>query len=108
MKIAIVTETFLPSIDGVVTRLCATIQWLQNNGHSVCVIAPDLGVYEFEGAKVVGIPAKSFFLYKDMKLAFPSRKVKKVLEQFQPDLVHVVNPAMLGIAGIYYGRKLQL
>jgi glycosyltransferase involved in cell wall biosynthesis len=108
MKIAIVTETFLPSTDGIVTRLCSTIQWLQRNGHSVCVIAPDLGVSEFAGAKVVGIPARTFFLYRDKKFAFPSRKVKTALQQFQPDIVHVVNPAVLGVAGIYYSRRFKL
>lgn len=108
MKIAIVTETFLPSTDGIVTRLCATIRWLRQNGHEVCIIAPDLGVSEFEGARVVGMPARSFFLYRDKKLAFPSRKVKLALEQFEPDLIHVVNPALLGVAGIFYGRRLRL
>ncbi|WP_082084139.1 glycosyltransferase [Paenibacillus beijingensis] len=108
MKIAIVTETFLPSTDGIVTRLCATIRWLRLNGHHVCIIAPDLGVTEFEGAKVVGIPARSFFLYRDKKLAYPSRKLKLALKQFGPDLIHVVNPALLGVAGIFYGRRLKL
>ncbi|MHB1654163.1 MAG: hypothetical protein ACYCVD_17060 [Desulfitobacteriaceae bacterium] len=60
MEIAVVTETFLPSTDGIVTRLCSTIQWLQKNGHEVLIIAPDLGIYEFEGAKVKGVPAVPF------------------------------------------------
>lgn len=108
MKIAIVTETFLPNTDGIVTRLTASIKWLKKQGHDVCIIAPDLGIHEFEGARVAGIPARSFFLYKDKKLAFPSRLTGKILEDFQPDLVHVVNPAVLGVAGIYYSRKLHL
>lgn len=105
MKIAIVTETFLPSTDGIVTRLCATIQWLIRNGNEVRIIAPDLGVYEFEGARIVGIPARPFMFYKDKKLAFPNRKVGTALKEFDPDIVHVVNPAWLGVAGIYYGRR---
>ncbi len=108
MKIAIVTETFLPSTDGVVTRLCATVRWLQDQGHQVTVIAPDMGVSEYHGAKVEGIPARPFFLYPSLKLAMPSRKVGALLGRLQPDLVHVVNPAVLGVAGIYYGRKLRL
>ncbi|WP_051250686.1 glycosyltransferase family 4 protein [Paenibacillus harenae] len=108
MKIAIVTETFLPSTDGIVTRLCATIRWLQEQGHHVTVIAPDLGVYEFGGVKIEGIPARSFFLYPSKQLAMPSRKVGALLRRLRPDLVHVVNPAVLGVAGIYYGRKLRL
>jgi glycosyltransferase involved in cell wall biosynthesis len=108
MRIAIVTETFLPSTDGIVTRLCATIRWLKENGHEVLVIAPDLGVSDFEGTPVAGIPAFTFFLYKDKKFSFLSHKVKNYLLDFQPDLVHVVNPAFLGISGIYYARRLRL
>lgn len=108
MRIAIVTETFVPNTDGIVTRLTASIKWLTKQGHDVCVIAPDLGVNEYEGARVAGLPARSFFLYKEKKLALPKRKVGKILEDFQPDLVHVVNPAVLGVAGIYYSRKQKL
>jgi glycosyltransferase involved in cell wall biosynthesis len=108
MKIALVTETFLPSTDGIVTRLCATIDWLRQQGHSVRIIAPDLGVAEYAGAAIVGIPARTFLLYRGKKFAFPSRKVKSALQQFQPDLVHVVNPAFLGVSGIYYSRILRL
>ncbi len=105
MKIALITETFLPRKDGVVTRLTATIRWLLDNGHELLIIAPDLGLKHYLGARIEGIPARSFFLYRDLKAAMPTRKVGKILRQFQPDLVHVVNPAILGVAGIYYGRK---
>ncbi|HEU5138611.1 MAG TPA: glycosyltransferase family 1 protein [Bacillales bacterium] len=105
MKIAIITETFLPSTDGIVTRLCASIRWLLNEGHEVLVIAPDLGTTAFEGAEVKGVPPRSFFFYRDKKFAFPHRKVRRYLQDFEPDVVHVVNPVFLGVAGIYYARR---
>ncbi|KGX92017.1 glycosyl transferase [Pontibacillus halophilus JSM 076056 = DSM 19796] len=105
MKIAIVTETFLPSTDGVVTRLCEAIRWFVKQGNEVIVIAPDLGVSEFEGAKVIGVPCRSFFFYKSKKFSLPQRKVGKIIKDFHPDLIHIVNPALLGSAGIYYARK---
>lgn len=108
MKIAIVTETFLPSVDGIVTRLCATIKWLQGNGHQVCVIAPELGVKEYAGAVIRGIPARTFFFYRDRQFSLPNSKVGKYLAEFQPDVVHVVNPALLGVSGIYYSWRLGL
>lgn len=108
MKIAIVTETFLPNTDGIVTRLCHSIRWLLHEGHEVLVIAPELGVKEFEGAKVAGIPSRSFFLYRDKKFAYPNRKVGRAITEFNPDIVHVVNPAFLGVAGIYFARKWKL
>lgn len=108
MKIAIVTETFLPSTDGVVTRLKACIRYFKQAGHDVHVIAPDLGVYKFEGAKITGIPARTLPFYRSKKFALPSRKVKKVLEDYNPDVVHVVNPALLGVSGVHYAKKLDI
>lgn len=108
MKIAIVTETFHPATNGVVTRLTATVRWLVRQGHEVLVLAPDEGIDEYEGARVCRIPSFRFFLYRDLKLAFPRPLVGKILKQFDPDVVHVVNPAMLGVAGIWYGRRWPL
>lgn len=105
MKIAIVTETFYPSTNGVVTRLISVIRWLRREGHEMLVIAPDQGISEFEGAAVIGIPSFRFFLYKDLPLSLPRPLVGKALRTFDPDVVHVVNPAMLGAAGIWYGRR---
>ncbi|WP_174616014.1 glycosyltransferase family 4 protein [Virgibacillus ihumii] len=106
MKIAIITETFLPSTDGVVTRLKACIRYFLREGHDVRVIAPDLGVYEFEGAKIDGLPATTLPFYRSKKFALPNRNVKDLLLNYNPDVVHVVNPAILGASGVYYADKL--
>ncbi|WP_186577728.1 glycosyltransferase family 4 protein [Aquibacillus kalidii] len=106
MKIAIVTETFLPSTDGVVTRLTEAIKHMRKQNHEVVVIAPDLGVKEYEGAIVEGVKATTLPFYRYKKFSLPQRKVKKILQKYDPDLVHVVNPAILGIAGVHYAEKL--
>ncbi|PRO66561.1 glycosyltransferase family 4 protein [Alkalicoccus urumqiensis] len=108
MKIAIITETFLPSTDGIVTRLTASIRWLKREGHDILIIAPDLGVTEFEGCRVAGIPAFTFFLYKDKQYSLFSKKVGRELDAFAPDVVHVVNPAFLGVTGIFAARRRKL
>ncbi|WP_066194491.1 glycosyltransferase family 4 protein [Gracilibacillus timonensis] len=108
MKIAIVTETFVPSTDGVVTRLKACIRYFKREGHDIHVIAPDLGVDEFEGIMITGIPARTLPFYRSKQFALPNRKVKKILEDYQPDIVHVVNPALLGVSGVRYAKKLGI
>ncbi|WP_018752520.1 glycosyltransferase family 4 protein [Paenibacillus sanguinis] len=108
MKIVIITETFYPSTNGVVTRLSHSIRWLVRQGHEVIVICPDQGVGEFEGAIIYGIPAFRFSLYPNLPLSLPHWKVRKLLRQHRPDVVHVVNPALLGVAGIWYGRRYPL
>ncbi|MGG6314383.1 glycosyltransferase family 4 protein [Paenibacillus macerans] len=108
MKIAIVTETFFPSTNGVVTRLTHSIRWLVREGHEVIVIAPDQSVGEYAGAQICGVPSFRFFLYPNLPLSLPGRVVGKLLREYEPDVVHVVNPAMLGVAGIWYGRRYPL
>ncbi|GGK06588.1 glycosyl transferase [Lentibacillus kapialis] len=108
MKIAIITETFVPSTDGVVTRLKECIRYFKREGHDVRVIAPDLGVYEFEGVKIEGVPARTLPLYRSKKFSLPTRKVRYMLEEYDPDVVHVVNPALVGMSGVRYAKKLKI
>ena len=108
MRIALFTETFLPKVDGIVTRLRHTIEHLERNGDRVLVVAPDGGLTEYKGAKVHGVPGFPLPLYPELKLALPSVGTKEIIAKFDPDLIHVVNPAVLGLGGIYYAKKLNL
>jgi len=107
LKIAIITETFLPSTDGVVTRLTEAIKYLRKQNHEVIVICPDLGTTEFEGAMIEGVKATKLPFYRSRPFALPNKRVKELLEKHQPDLVHVVNPALLGVSGVKYASKLN-
>lgn len=108
MRIALFTETFLPKIDGIVTRLKHTVEHLQRQGNQVLVFSPDGGLKEYKGAKIHGVTAFPFPLYPELKLAVPRPSIGKALEKFRPDLIHVVNPAFLGVAGIYYAKTLNI
>ncbi|MBM7552593.1 glycosyltransferase [Thalassobacillus pellis] len=108
MKIAIITETFLPSTDGVVTRLKEAIKFLRKENNEVIVIAPDLGVKEYEGAIVEGVKTTRLPFYRSKEFSMPQRKVKELLTKHEPDIVHVVNPAFVGASGVYYANKLNL
>jgi glycosyltransferase involved in cell wall biosynthesis len=107
MRIAIFTETFLPKVDGIVTRLRHTIDHLQRNGDQVLVIAPEGGITEHKGAKVYGITGFPLPLYPELKMALPRPAIGDQLESFHPDIIHVVNPAVLGLAGIFYSKLLK-
>ncbi len=105
MRIALFTETFLPKIDGIVTRLCHTIKHLQRSGDQVIVFSPSGGIEEYEGAEVCGVKGIPLPLYPELKLAIPTPIISRKLEIFKPDLIHVVNPAVLGLGGIYYAKS---
>ncbi|MBD2257668.1 glycosyltransferase family 1 protein [Pseudanabaena sp. FACHB-2040] len=108
MRIALFTETFLPKVDGIVTRLKHTVEHLQRSGDQVLVFSPEGGLREYKGAKIHGVSGMAFPLYPELKLALPRPSIGEALEQFNPDLIHVVNPAVLGLAGIYYSKSLNL
>lgn len=103
MRIALFTETFVPKIDGIVTTLCETVRHLKSLGHEVLVFAPDGGIAEYEGTCIIGMRGHSFALYPELRLSLPRASMRTRIEEFQPDLLHVADPALLGIAALYYG-----
>ena len=108
MRIALFTETFLPKVDGIVTRLKHTIEQLQRHGDEVLVFCPEGGVKSYHGAKIYGLSAFPLPLYPELKLALPRSEIGQQLTKFRPDLIHVVNPAVLGLAGIFYAKSTQI
>ena len=104
MKIAFFTETFLPKVDGIVTRLTKTLKNLIEAGDEVIVFCPEGCPSNYMGAKVVGVPAMPLPLYPELKLGLPGPAVSDALESFQPDIIHVVNPAVLGLGGIWLAK----
>lgn len=105
MKIAFITETFLPKVDGVVTRLVYTIKNLHAMGHETLIVAPDRGCREFDGSRVIGAPALRLPIYPDFMLGFPSAKISKEIDAFGPDIVHLINPFLLGYGGFQYAVR---
>lgn len=108
MRIAFFTETFLPKVDGIVTRLTKTLPHLVEAGDEVLIFCPEGAPDSHAGAQVVGVPAMPLPLYPELKLALPRPAVSEALERFQPDLVHVVNPAVLGLGGIWLAKTRNL
>jgi glycosyltransferase involved in cell wall biosynthesis len=108
LKIVFFTETFLPKVDGIVTRLTKTVQHLVAAGDEVLVFCPEGAPQLFMGARVIGVPAVPLPLYPELKLALPRPSVAEALEAFAPDLVHVVNPAVLGLGGIWLAKSRQI
>lgn len=107
-KVAIFTETFLPKVDGIVTRLKHTVAELVKLGDEVLVFSPDGGISEYCGAKVYGVSGFPLPLYPELKVALPRPSIGYAIEQFQPDIVHVVNPVVLGLAGLFFAKSMNL
>lgn len=108
MRIALFTETFLPKIDGIVTRLCRTLDHLQKSGDEITIITPDLGLKDYQGSPILGLSGVPLPQYPELRLALPRPAIGRWLDRFRPDLIHVVNPAVVGLGGIYYAKTRQV
>jgi glycosyltransferase involved in cell wall biosynthesis len=109
VRIAFFTETFLPATDGVVTRLRYTMQELARAGDEMLVVAPrypDGGPDSYAGAPIYRVPGVPFPPYPRIKLSFAHPGVGRAVRRFGPDLVHAVNPFILGPGGIFYAKRL--
>lgn len=107
LRVALFTERFLPKIDGIVTRLCHTIRHLRAAGLEVLVIAPE-GVTDFEGTPVHGVPGFKFPLYPDQLLSIPRPSVRRAIAAFHPDLIHAINPVLLGVSAFFYSPSFKV
>lgn len=108
MRIALFSETFLPKIDGIVTRITQTAAHLTRLGHEVLLVVPDSGEPSYAGAAVLNLPWFQAPFYPENRVALPRRRIFTTLDRFKPDLIHVAGPVVTGVAGIVYARRRTL
>lgn len=88
MKIALLTDAWLPQVNGVVTTLLELVRELEGVGHEVQVVHPGL------------FTTRSCPGYAGIDLAVrPGRLVAKMLDDMQPDAIHLATEGPLGWAG---------
>lgn len=105
MRIAIVSETWAPSVDGVVTRLENTVRELRSAGHEVLVVAPTTGSAVWGVVERQTRTVSFDFLYGGRPWGLPGRRVTGAVDEFRPDVVHVVNPVFMGAWAIRAARR---
>jgi phosphatidylinositol alpha 1,6-mannosyltransferase len=112
VRIAVVTESFLPTINGVTNSVCRILEHFAATGHHAMVVTPgrdreDLGgPVEYAGHPVIGVPGVSLPGYRSFVLGLPTARLDGLLADFRPDVVHLASPISLGAAGGTAARKL--
>ncbi|KIY52600.1 UDP-Glycosyltransferase/glycogen phosphorylase, partial [Fistulina hepatica ATCC 64428] len=89
------TENFLPKIDGVTRTLMKLLIHLRRGGHHVLVLGPASGMSEYEGAQICGTRGLPLVVYPDLKLNWFNPAFVHRLQEFQPEVIHVVDPIWL-------------
>jgi glycosyltransferase involved in cell wall biosynthesis len=108
MRIAIITEDFLPKLDGVTRTLARLLEHLQTTGHQVLLLGPEAGMQSYAGAEVIGTSGIPLFFYPELKFNFFRPLFFRRLREFQPDIIHVVDPVVLGATGLAMARFMDI
>jgi phosphatidylinositol alpha 1,6-mannosyltransferase len=112
VRVAIVAESFLPNVNGVSNSVLRVIEHLRHNGHEVLVVAPDTPRGQppadriHDGVRVHRVPSRMFPKITSLPLGVPRPRMVGVLRGFDPDVVHLASPALLGYGGLHVARYL--
>ncbi|CAO1615501.1 unnamed protein product [Sympodiomycopsis kandeliae] len=106
LRVAIITENFLPKVDGVTRTLARLLEHLNAEGHEAIVLGPETGVREYAGHPVVGTFGLPILVYPGLKFNFMRPRFIRRLQQFQPDVCHFVDPICLGRQMLFIVQKL--
>ncbi|MDQ7027504.1 MAG: glycosyltransferase family 1 protein [Anaerolineae bacterium] len=107
-RVAILTESFLPKVDGVSKTTYLTVRYLQETGREVLIFAPDSSVPNVGDSEVVGLPSVTMPAATETRIALPIPAIAKRIEAFQPDLIHLASPALMTVVGMAVGRELNI
>ena len=102
MRVAIITESFAPDVNGVANSVVRIAEHLVRRGHSPLVIAPEPSLRKYSSSEpypVMRLPSLPMPGYPNVRLALPSKQIKAALREYGPDVVHLASPFVLGAWG---------
>lgn len=103
MRIALVSESFLPTTNGVTTSVRHVLDHLKHEGHEAIVIVPAAGApSSYAGFPVHEVPALA---YRQFPVGLPHPMVARLIADFAPDVIHAASPFLLGAQAIAAGVR---
>jgi len=113
LRIALVTETYLPEVNGVAITIVHMVQGLRRRGHHIHMIRPrqhkqdaaqkekGYGETLVAGMRIPGYP--------ELKSGLPARGVlTRLWKHRRPDIVHIATEGPLGWSALSVARKLNI
>ena len=89
----VVTESFLPQVNGVTNSVRRVLEHLAAEGHDAELVAPT-GPSTYAGFPVTLARGASLPFYSDFRIGLETRRrLRATMERFAPDVVHIASPA---------------
>lgn len=108
LRVLVVTESFLPQVNGVTNSVRRVLEHLAADGHTVEVVAPT-GPATYAGFPVTRARGVAFPVYKDFRVGLETRRrLRAVMRRFRPDVVHVASPAVMGRQAVRVANELGI
>jgi phosphatidylinositol alpha 1,6-mannosyltransferase len=115
MRIALITESFLPDVNGVANSVVRAAEHLVRRGHQPLVIAPQPPSGSRGGDAVralpypvVRMPSLPMPGYPQLRLGLPTPALSGALRAHDTEVVHLASPFVLGAWGSAAARALRL
>lgn len=113
LEIALVTETYLPEVNGVAITIARMVHGLCQRGHNIHLIRPrqhkqDVATSDtnYRETLVAGMPIPG---YSGLKSGLPAKGLLlRLWQQQRPDVVHIATEGPLGWSALSAARKLNI
>jgi phosphatidylinositol alpha 1,6-mannosyltransferase len=108
LRIVVVAESFLPQINGVTNSVLRILDFFKLNGHEAIIIAPESvgGPSEYAGFEILRVPAIN--VKGLIPIALPQQFAKERVLGFNPDIIHLASPALLGNYVARFAKKNEI
>lgn len=111
MRVAIFTDSFLPQVNGVTKVLEEQLRYFESHDIEYMVFAPQYTEFDdsiFRG-RIERFRSFSFIFYKECRVSVPNySRMKGLLEDFRPHIIHIITPFMMGLEGLRCGKRLDI
>jgi len=110
VRVAIVTESFLPHVNGVTNSVLRVLEHLRAAGHEALVVTPIAGgPKEYAGARVWTLASVKLPGYSQVEISLAgTRTLTQALESFRPDVVHLASPFVVGPPALRAAARLGI
>ena len=111
MRVALLAESFLPHMNGVTGSVLQVLRHLAEAGHETLVIAPRSGEVsaDLHGARTELLRSVPLPNYPEVRVVFArAARLATILRSFDPDVVHLASPFVLGWQGVAAADALRV